>query len=249
LSTSEEQLGTRPGLSNVVDIIVAPNAAFQRLRVAPTWGWALLIAAILGVIGALLIGPALVHATEVSLPAKLAAMPQIAKLPPDQQQRMIALQLKVTRAILQWYWLFVPIQLLILGLFQALVMTIANAISRGDGGFKKYFALSMNVAVVGFGLFSLALGLIVVIRGANSFEQQSAVTGAAPSLGLLVPGAKGALTGFLGTLNVFSLWATALIALGMQRVGRISPAVAWSASIVMLLVGACLAAWGAAQSG
>jgi MFS family permease len=249
LSTSEAELGPRPGLSNVVDIVVAPNTAFQRLRLIPTWGWAFLVAALLAVAGTIMLSPALQHAIEVSLPAKLAAMPQIAKLPAERQQSVIATQMKFSKAILQFYWLFVPVQLLIIGLVQALLMTVANAISRGDGSFKKYFALSINVAVVGVGLASLVLGLIVMIRGASSFESQSAVMSVAPSLALVAPGVRGALAGFLGALNVFALWATALLALGMTRVGRISAPVAWTFSILMLLVAAAFGAWGAAQNG
>lgn len=248
-TSSQAELGPRPGLSNVVDIVVAPNGAFDRLRLVPTWGWAFLVAALLGIAGAIMLAPALQHAIEVSMPAKLAAMPQIAKLPPDQQQRVIATNMRISKTILQFYWLFVPVQLLLVGLVQALLMTVANAISRGDGGFKKYFALAINVAVVGFGLSSLVIGIIVLIRGAGSFEQQSAVMSTAPSLALLVPGVKGGLAGFLGTMNVFTLWATALLALGMVRVGRVSAPVAWTFAIVMLLVGAVFGAWGAAQNG
>jgi len=249
LSTSEADLGQRPGLSNVADIVVAPNSAFDRLRVVPTWGWAFLVATLLGIAGALMLSPALQHAIEVSLPAKLAGMPQIAKLPPDQQQRMIATQLKFSKIFLQFYWVFVPVQLLIVGVVQALLMMIGNAVGRGDGSFRKYFALSMNVAVVGVGLASLVIGLIVLIRGASSFESQSAVMSTTPSLALLVPGVKGGLAGFLGTLNIFALWATALLALGMSRVGRISAPVAWAFAILMLLIGALFGAWGAAQNG
>jgi hypothetical protein len=249
LSTSESTVGPRPGLSNVADIVIAPNAAFARLREVPTWGWAFLVVTLLGVAGSLLYIPALIHTVDASLPAKLAAMPQIAKLPPDQQQRVISTQVNFTRTIFQLFWLFVPVQALLVALLQSVVMLIPNAVSGGDGTFKKYFALSMNAQIVGYGLLSLVLGLIVVIRGASSFEEQSAVTGSAPSFALLLPGAKGFLAGFLGTLNVFALWSAALIALGMQRVGRVAAAAAWVTSIVMLLLAACLAGWGAAQSG
>ena len=233
----------------MVDIVVAPNAAFSRLRQVPTWGWAFLIATVLGIVGALMIEPAMIHAMETSLPAKLAAMPQIAKLPADQQQSMIATQLKVSHVFLQLLPLFVPVTLLIAGVLQALVMTIANAVGRGDGSFMKYFALSITVSVVGYGLATLVLGPIVMLRGASSFEQQSAVMGAMPGLGLLAPGVKGFLGGFLGGITIFYLWATVLLALGMQRVGRIAPGVAWAAAIIMLLLTAAFAGWGAAFNG
>ena len=238
----------RSSLSNVVDIVVSPTTAYDRLREIPAWGWAFLAATVLGVIGALLYAPALVHAMETSLPAKLAAMPAIAKLPPDQQQTMIATQMKFTKIFLQLIWLFIPIQILLVGLVQGLIMMIANVAGHGDGSFKKFFALSITVSVIGVGLSSIVIGIIVLIRGASSFEEQSAVTGVAPSLALLVPGAKGALVGFLGAFNIFILWSTALLALGMQRVARIPAAAAWATAIAMLLLTACFTAWGAAQN-
>jgi uncharacterized membrane protein YhhN len=64
-----------------------------------------------------------------------------------------------------------------------------------------------------------------------------------------MPGARGAAAGFLGAINVFTIWATVLLALGMQRVGRVSAPVAWIAVIVMLLCTAGLAAFGGAKNG
>jgi hypothetical protein len=249
LSTSPDTLGARPGLSNVVDIIVSPTAAFERLRAVPTWGWAFLIATVLGVIGTLVVSPAIGHAMETSLPAQLAANPQIAKMPPDQQQQMIAMQLKFARVIAQIYFIFVPIGILVAGLLQGVIMLIVNAATRGDGAFKKFFALSVTVSVVGVGVSSLVLGAIVAVRGASSFESTTAIAASLPSLALLAPGAHGALAGFLGAMNVFSLWATALLALGMTRVARIPAAAAWATAVAMTLCTAAFAAYGAAQNG
>jgi hypothetical protein len=199
------------------------------------------------VAGALMFAPALIHAAETTLPAKLAAMPQIAKLPPDQQQSAIALQMNITRAIFRFFWVFVIIQIFLGGLVQGVAMLIANAAGHGNGSFRKYFALSVTVAVVGVGLAFFIDGVIVAIRGANSFESQISVTGAVPSLALIAPGAGKALLGFLTALNIFNLWATALLALGMQRIGRIPAAIAWTTAIVLLLLTALFAAWGTAN--
>jgi hypothetical protein len=235
--------------ANAIDIVIAPNAAFERIREVPTWVWAFVVASILGAIGSVLLTPALIHAADLTMPANLAASPDIAKLPPDQQQSMIALRMKFSHVILQLTWLFVPLGLLLVGLLQALVMLLGNAIGRGDGTFRKYFALSLTVSVVGTGLGTLVTGLIVMLRGASSFESQSAVTGSMPGLGLLVPGAHGALAGFLAVFTVFSLWSVALVALGMVRVGRVSPPIAWTLAILMLLIGASFSAFGASFNG
>lgn len=245
MSTSEGTVDRRGGLSNVVDIIVSPGSAFARLRVVPTWGWAFLVAALLAVAGSLLSGPATLHALQTSLPAQLAADPGVQKLPPEQQQAMIKNALKFTKIFAQIGWLFVPVAILFAGLFQGLIMTIANAVARGEGSFKKYFALSITVSIVGFGLYSLVVGIIALIRGADAFDSPIAVQAAVPSLALLAPGAHGALAGVLSALNVFYLWALTLLALGMTQVGRIRPPVAWAAAIFMLLCTAAFSAYGA----
>jgi hypothetical protein len=249
LSTSQPPVERRSGLANVVDIIIAPNAAFDRIRQVPVWGWAFLVAALLGVAGTLLVGPAVVHAMETSLPAQFAANETIAKLPADQQQKQIAMMMSFSTLIAKFSWAFIPPGILVVGLLQALLMLIANAATRGDGTFKKFYALSITVSVVGTGLASLVLGAIVALRGTDSFETTSAVQRALPSLAMLVPGAKGALGGFLGALNVFVIWATALIALGMNRVGRVPGGAAWATAIIMLLLTACFAAYGAKTNG
>lgn len=249
MSTSETAIGPRPGLSNVVDIVVAPNSAFERLRQVPTWGWAFIVATVLGVIGSLLAEPAILHAMQTSLPAKLAANPAIANLSPEQQQKQMAMMMSVSKVFAQFSFVFIPIGILIGAVLQALVMTAANAMGRGDGSFVKYFALSVNVSVIGVGLLYLVLGIITLVRGASSYETTTAVQASLPSLAMLAPGGRGAMAGFLGALNVFAIWAVVLLALGMQRVGRISPPIAWVAAIFMLLCTAGFAAWGGAQNG
>jgi hypothetical protein len=242
---SQSTVDRRSGLATVVDIVVSPSSAFARLREAPTWGWAFLIACVLGIIGVVLAEPASVHALQTSLPAQLAASPAFAKLPPDQQQTAINNALAISKIAVQFGFVFIPIVILISGLVQALIMLIANAAGHGDGAFKKYFALSVNVSVIGVGLSSLVVGIIVLLRGANSFDSTIAVQGAVPNVALLLPGVHGALAGFFGSMSVFALWSIALLALGMTGVGRIPRVPAWITAVVMLLITACFGAYGA----
>ena len=248
MSTSEVTADRRSGLANVVDIVVAPNAAFDRLRVVPTWGWAFLVTVVLGVAGVLVSTPASLHAIDTSMPAQLAANPNIAKLPPDQQQKQIAATIGFVKTATQFTWVLLPVVVLLIGVVQALILMVANVVGGGDGSFKKYFALSMTAAVVGTGLGSVVIGIIVLVRGTSSFDTLSSVQQALPSLGLLAPGVKGFLGGFLGAMNVFYLWAAALLALGAIRVGRVKPGPAWIAAIVILLITGCFAGFGAAQN-
>jgi hypothetical protein len=246
LSTSDPAVPSpRSGLLNVADIVIAPNAAFDRLREVPTWFWAFVVASLLAIAGSLLLQPGMQHALEVSLPAQLAADPNIAKLSPERQQTQIAAMLRVTRVVTQIGWILVPFAILITGLIQAFILTVANAIAKGDGDFKKFFALSVTVSVVGTGLYYIVHALIVLVRGPSAFDSMTAIQAAVPGLGLLVPGAHGWLAGFLGTLNIFFLWATALLALGAMRVGKVPRAAAWTASILLLVFYAAFIAFGA----
>jgi hypothetical protein len=245
LSTSQPSAGRRSGLANVVDIIIAPNAAFERLREVPTWLWAFLIASVLGAVGSFLAQPAILHALETSLPAQLAADPNMAKLPPDQQQKQIALVMSGVRFFAKVGWILTPFLILIVGLIQGLALVIANAIGKGQGAFSKFFALSITVSIIGSGLYYLVMGIIVAIRGADSFESSTAVQSVIPSLALLVPGAHGGLAAFLGVFNVFYLWSVALLAFGAIRIGGMKPAAAWAAPIFLLLCFALFTAYGA----
>ena len=240
MSTSETPIAPRPGLSNVVDIIITPGAAFARIRQVPTWGWALLAASAFGIVGFLLALPASMHALEVAGPALYGTNPAVTQLPPDKQPAMIERMISVGRIVIEIQSFLVPIFLLLGGLFSALVMTIANAISRGDGNFKRFFALALTVSVVSaIGL--LLNGVIALVRGPASYETMQSVQGSLPSLALLAPGAGHKLAAFLSVLNITAIWATVLTALGMVAVGRIKPPIAWSAAIVMLLAGAAFA--------
>ena len=244
MSTSTPSVDRRGGLLNVADIVIAPNAAFDRLRIVPAWLWAFIVATLLAVVGSLLAQPALLHAFETSMPAQLAADPNMAKLPADQQQKQIAMIMGFSRTMFQLGWLIVPFAILIASLLQALALTVVNAIGKGQGSFAKFFALAVTVSVVGTGLYYLVFGLVAVLRGASSFETMSAMQSLVPGFALLVPGAHGATAGFLGAFNVFYLWATALLALGTVRIARISPGLAWGAPIVLLLLTACFSAFG-----
>jgi hypothetical protein len=231
----------RSSFANIVDIVIDPSAAFARLRDVPTWGWAFVVATLLGIAGFLLMEPASVHAFDKSMPAVYAATPQIAKLPADQQSKVIAQYMSFGRVFVQLSWIATPVIFLIASLISALVMLIGNAIGHGDGSFKKFFALSMLIAVIG-GLGLLVAGLIAVVRGPDSFETTGSVQRALPNLAMLVPNASHKVETFLGTMTIAALWSTVLTALGMIALARVSRPVAWTVAVLMLVIPAAFAA-------
>ena len=227
------------GLSVLWDIVVAPGAAFAALRERPTAGWAFIVTSVLFAIGAIVLIPVNQHISEVTLRTMAAHNPQIAALTPEQQAR----QLAFTKAIQAWIWIAGPLFVAIGASITALLLLIGNAIGRGDGNFRRFFALAMNIAVIYFGIGYIVIAIVATLRGPSSFSTASDLASAVPSLGWLAPGAPAKLATFLGALNIFNLWSMVLTALGMQTVARVSPMVAWITAIVIV---AGSAAFGAA---
>jgi hypothetical protein len=229
------------GLKTALDTIVAPKDAFERLRTAPTWGWAFLLALVLFALGSYLLEPAIIHATQTDWPNAVAASPALSQLPADRQQHYLELVLK----IVAFNWVFAIVMLPIAILIQTIIMLVFNAIGRGSASFASLWAASANIIVASLGLGTIAAALLVMLRGADTFDKALDVQTAMPSLALLAPGATAKLHAFLGAFTPFSLWGCALIAMAMMIIARVPRTLAWTTGIAMLLVGGGLFALGA----
>lgn len=229
------------GLQTLADVILAPKAAFERLRVQPTWGWAFIAAIVIGTIGAYLIMPAIVHATQAMWPAMMAQNPRTAALSAADQQRALQITLSFMRFSWIAYIFLIPFAILV----YSVVMLIFRAIGGGSASFASLWAVSCNIAVLSAGIASLVLGIIVHVRGADTFNSQIAVSSAIPSLSLLAPGVGIKLFTFLSGMNVFSIWAAVLIYMAMRITARVSAVPAVLTAVIGLCVPALLGAWGA----
>ena len=222
------------GLRTALDVIAAPAEAFERLRVAPTWGWALLIAIVLYAAAGFLMTGALTHATAADWPHQIAANPRLAAQTPEQQQRALDIGLAITR----WLWIFTPIFIVIAIFIQSIVMLIFKAAGRGDASYGKLWAAAANIAVPAIGLNALVTAAIVLARGPQSFNAPSDLQMALPSLGTLVPQAPVKLHAFLAAINPFTLWNCGLTIAAMAILARVGRGWAWTTGIVGLLVAA-----------
>jgi hypothetical protein len=218
------------GLSTLLNVIAAPKEAFETLREAPTWGWALLVTLVLSVVGAFLMVPALQHASDAAFPQMVASNPNMAGMSAEKlaQIRTFTHNVIGFSPILVIFGLFIGI------LIQTLVMLILNAIGKGSGTFKTLWASSWNVAVTA-GIGAILLAVIVLLRGADSFDSQAAVQAAMPNLGLLAPH-LGKLTNFLSAFTPFSLWGAWLIVQAMLFVARAPKGIAWTTGIISVIV-------------
>ena len=228
------------GLTTALDIVVSPADAFARLRVVPTWGYAFLIAAVLGMVGAFLGSAAGEHMAIASVSATMAKNTAVAAMPPEKRQAVVDQQVGMAKAFSKFNFVFIPIALLVSALLQTVYLLVFNAIVRGQGSFKKYWALAINISIVGVGLMTLILGVIELIRGPDAFNSQRDLFNALPSLAWIVPGSTGFVHGMLVAFSVFGLWATGLFALGLIAIAQIKPAQAYVGAGIMLLFGAII---------
>jgi hypothetical protein len=182
--------------------------------------------------------PALVHATESDWPRQVAANPQLAQLSPEQQQKYLGFSL----GIIRWVWLFAPIIALIAMLVQSVIMLAFKALGKGDAPFRALWAAAVNIALPVLALNALVTAVIVLVRGADSFNSAAEVQTALPSLALLVPSSAVKLHAFLAAFNPFTLWGCGLTVAAMAIVARVPRAWAWATGIVSIVVAAGLVA-------
>jgi len=220
------------GVKTALDTIIAPKEAFESIRNTPTWSFALIISIAISMICSYLVIPAAQHAIVADWPNQLAKSPQLASMTAAQQQAALAMGQKISSFFFLFFILLVPIG----NLVSAAVMSLFNSLGRGEGSFAKYWAASCNIGVVAWGVYSIVLAIVVLARGADSFNTSMSVQQAIPSLAMLVPGASAKLTAILYPFNPITLWGVVLVSLAMETIGRVPRLQAWLAGITMFLL-------------
>ncbi|HET9392184.1 MAG TPA: hypothetical protein VFO29_01490 [Candidatus Rubrimentiphilum sp.] len=243
METPAPAAAKQSGLSTVVNTIASPSEAFETLRTAPTWGWALIFAIILMIVGTYLQGPAARHAGVVQTQQMMSTNSFFASLTPAQKQEAIARAGRPS----PWAYVTVIFVLFFAALFNSLIMLIGNAVGRGQAGFKQLWAGSMNIAVPTLGLGAVVLGIITMLRSPDSFNSTLDVVKAMPSLAYLAPHASAATVAFLSSISVFTLWGLFLNATMLRVTGRTSSGVAYGFAALVTLLGAVFAAGGVAM--
>ncbi len=224
------------GLKTALDVIIAPKEAFEQLRVAPTWGWALLILLVLYAVASWLITPGIIHATQAEWPHTVASNPSLAQMTPDQQQHALA----VTMKIVSFVWLFSPILAIIAVVVQAVVMLIFKAIGKGSASFATIWAAAVNIQIPALAINALVTAAIIMLRGPESFSSSAEIQSSMPSFALLVDPAAVKLHAFASAFNPFTLWGVGLVVGAMAISARVSRGVAWATGIVWILIAAAL---------
>ncbi|HVA32656.1 MAG TPA: hypothetical protein VNG31_00825, partial [Candidatus Baltobacteraceae bacterium] len=131
------------GLKTALDTIVAPQEAFERLRSAPTWGWAFLIAAVLLVAGNLLQRPAQLHAAAGTMQHLFATNSFFANFTGAQKQQALERATHPTTVQTAIGLIGVVVSLLVAALLNSIVLWAGSAIGRGTANFRNLWAASL----------------------------------------------------------------------------------------------------------
>jgi hypothetical protein len=162
-------------------------------------------------------------------------------LPPDQLQQQLEMMER-------FGWVQIvgtPPILLLLGLVLAGITYVLVSILSSRANFKQYFTVTLYASIIG-AVSLLVSNLVVRMRGVESIRtvQDAQVT---LGLGFLAPEGDTLLFGILSTVNVFTVWSLAVLALGLMHVFGMSrnSAIAcvvpwWLISVVFSVVGTAL---------
>lgn len=227
------------GLRTVVDTIAAPGEAFDALRTSPTWGWAAAILAILCAISFFLERPGQLHATT-GLMQHMFASPAYASLSDDQKRKMLAdaqnpPPLNTLLGLVGAYLTYG-----LAALFNTVFLLVGNALGKGSARFSSLWAASVNIAVPSIALGGLVLGIIMRLRGPESFNGMGDILRAVPGPGMLAPGIHGFAGAFLASITVFTLWGCYLNVVAMKRTARVNGPLAYVVPILILLASAAI---------
>lgn len=216
------------GLNTVVDTIVSPKEAFETLAVSPTWGWAVLISLVLPIAAFFVMVPAIQHGMLGDFAKQAATNPQIAQMTPEQRAKFAG--------YVPFFVVITPIAIFFFVFLQTIVMTVFNAVAKGQANFGKLWAASMNICVV-YGIGQIVAAVVVMVRGAESFNSSGEVQRALPSAALLAPGVSDPhILAFLASINPIVIWSVVLVSMAMRYTAKVSTGAAWGTAILVYII-------------
>ena len=221
------------GLSSLVETIVAPASAFDRLAEKQTWGWAFIASSVLTIVAALASGPVQQHL------ARIITEQRVATAVNAQQAAAAKTGAAIGMKISELGWVFSPLGILFMVLIATVILLLCNAVLGGKASFKQLWCASMNVSVV-IAIGSLIGSIVLALRGPDAFTGVMDIYRNSLSLAAIVPSANIKVIAFLAAFTPFTLWVLWLNALLMQRVARLAAPKAWAAALVVLLIPALI---------
>jgi len=204
--------------ARILNTFVAPSKTFTDLKRSASWWVPFVLITIVSyaliAVVAQKVGFEQVTRNAVRLTPRRAA--QLEKLPPEQQQRQMALATSITKGISY----AIPVVTLLY--FLVIAVALMASFNFGAGAELK-FGTSLAVVIYASlpGVLRGLLAIVSLIAGINpeSFNFQNPV---ATNLGFLIdPTTSPALYTLGSSLDIFTLWTLALMALGFACVSKL----------------------------
>jgi len=216
---------------NLVQALVAPREAFTALARQPTTALALVVLVFLGVVA---IHVAMSRVPPESMFASLEEQGQ--QLPPDAKENperflKIALWSQTVAAVV-----FGPaLYLALAGVFLVLFRMLGSEI-----GFRQSLATTLH-GMLPFGVAAVVGVFVALGRDEISLEELQYGGLVASHLGFLAGEDAGKIArALLTSIDLFSIWCIALLAIGYRIVARVSAGAAWAAVLAIWGVGVAL---------
>ncbi|MEI3607273.1 Yip1 family protein [Pseudogracilibacillus sp. SE30717A] len=207
-SEVEETIAEKPSLFGM---IMNPKEQFERIRENPKVIVALIIVTLITTVGMLMMANGIDFVNDPSL----AGMPEE--------------ELMIVAMMSQIGFVIIGVVTPVFGiLISAFIHWIISKIVHSEVSFKQLF--SMNTYIFMISAISFILnGIVFMLIGG---EAEILFT----SLNSII-GAKGILGAFLGSIEIFSIWALIITAIGLQVVAKFSKGLSWAVVIAFYIVG------------
>jgi hypothetical protein len=210
------------GLVTYCWVLTRPRAAFERLKTAPTWGWAAAFGILLTLAAFLIAEPAQLHVLAASESHRIAA------LPPNERLRAQIAQLQIAGSLKTLFIIGPLLGPWITWFLMALFFFMTAAISRARAGFGMAWVVALNSYIV-YAVGGVVNAELVSTRDPNQVNSALDLV-VVPSPGWLLPH-NPAIAAVLSAYNPFNIWYYAIIAIALISVLNVPRAAAAGATI------------------
>jgi len=232
---------TVPLWEDLIDIFTSPSAVFARRREDPSFFFPLLVVTL--VIGLIMFGT-----KDLMSPIFDAEFARGMAQAQKQNPSLTAEQMEAGKGVAQMFatfggFIIIPIAIALLGVVTFVVGKIVSAATT--------FGQAMMIAAFAYvpRIIATILGAVqAAVMDPSSLNSQFAIH-LGPARFFDIATANLALVTLMGRFEVFVLWSTVLVAIGLQVTGKLSAQKAAIAAFLVWLVASLWPIWGAMRAG
>ena len=214
-------------VTRVVDTFVAPSKTFTDIRRSAACWLPIVLMAILSLGSSWTISKTVgfAAAAETQITKNPKAEAQMSELPPDQRAQRMAISVTVTKVISY----IIPVFVLIVMAIEALVLWASFNFGLGaQTTFPKVFAVVVFAGMPRYFVWILSIILLWAKVGTDNFDMKNPV---GTNLGYYLSDSPMWLQTLGGFFDIFSLWALALLIIGMAIIS--AKKISQSATIIL----------------